>query len=215
VDGRPVARLVAEEVAGPLGLDAWIGVPDAVLPRVAELERAPTFQLAALIDNDEPDPRLALVYGNPPLLSRSWNDPQLLQAEIPGANGVASARAMARLYGCLASGGALDGVRLLEPAAVALGQQERSRGPDVLSGRPLRFGAGFELAGTPSQLGPADDAFGHTGAGGSSHGAWPGLRTGFSLVIAELRPEPTDERAPRLLQALHDAVVAAGAQRRA
>ena len=97
-------------------------------------------------------------------------------------------------------------MRLLQPATVAAARRERSAGDDPLSGRPLRFGAGFELAGTPSELGPADDAFGHTGSGGSSHGAWPALRTGFSFVMRELRPEPGDDRAHRLLAALHAAV---------
>ena len=79
-------------------------------------------------------------------------------------------------------------------------------GDDPLTGRPLRFGpTGFELAGTPSELGPAADAFGHTGAGGSSHGAWPAAATGFSFVTAELRTEEGDGRAAALLAALHEA----------
>ena len=86
---------------------------------------------------------------------------------------------------------------------------EASAGDDPLSGRPLRFGpTGFELAGTPSELGPAPDAFGHTGSGGSSHGAWPALATGFSYVTADLRPEADDGRAGALLHALHEAVAA-------
>ena len=74
---------------------------------------------------------------------------------------------------------------------------------------PLRFGpTGYEVAGTPSALGPAADAFGHTGAGGSSHGGWPSLRTGFSYVTAQLRNESGDERAQSLLAALHGALTA-------
>jgi hypothetical protein len=82
-----------------------------------------------------------------------------------------------------------------------------SAGADPLSGRPLRFGFGYELAGPPSVLGPPPDAFGHTGAGGSSHGAWPGLRTGFSFVPSLPRREDDDGRARSLLAALH-AVIA-------
>src|SRR6185436_16052160 len=136
---------------------------------------------------------------NPPLFGMDWNAPEVLQAEIAAANGVATARSMARLYGCLACGGSVDGVRLLRPETLAAGRRERSAGDDPLSGRPLRFAAGYELWGTPSELGPAEDAFGHTGSGGSSHGAWPGLRTGFSFVMRELRPQPADDRARRLL----------------
>jgi hypothetical protein len=109
---------------------------------------------------------------------------------------------MARFYGCLARGGEIDGVRLLSTRALALAQQELSAGPDVLSGRLLRFSAGFELTGTPSQLGPVDDAFGFTGSGGSTHGAWSSLGAGFSLLITEMRPETNDDRAARLLGAL-------------
>ena len=82
-------------------------------------------------------------------------------------------------------------------------------GDDPLTGRPLRFGpTGYELAGTLSALGPAADAFGHTGAGGSSHGGWPALRTGWSYVTAELRSESRDMRAQTLLAALHEALAA-------
>ena len=204
-DGRSIARVVADELAAPLGLDLWIGVPDAVLPRVAWLRRAEDFDLAAYLASD-PDPRLELVYHNPPLFGMDWNAPEVLQAEIAAANGVATARSVARLYGCLACGGSVDGVRLLRPETIVAGRRERSAGDDPLSGRPLRFAAGYELWGTPSELGPADDAFGHTGSGGSSHGAWPGLRTGFSFVMRELRPETADDRARRLLGALHAAV---------
>ncbi len=202
-DGRSVAALVDDEVARPLGLDLWIGTPADVSDRVAHLQRAPDFQLAALAGNAEPDPRLRLVYGNPPLTDLDFNSPALLRAEIPAGNGVSTARSMARLYGCLARGGEIDGCRLLEQATIATATAELSAGPDVLSGRPLRFGAGFELAGTPSVLGPARDAFGHTGSGGSSHGAWPALRTGFSLVVSELRSEVADDRARLVLDALH------------
>jgi CubicO group peptidase (beta-lactamase class C family) len=212
VDGRPVGDVVAQDLAAPLGLDLWIGVPDEVLPRVARMRRAAGFTVSALAGPHEPDPRLALVYGNPPLLELDWSAPAVLQAQIPGANAVATARAMARLYGCMVGEAAdrrlPDGTALLSPATVELGRRERSRGIDPLSGRPLRFGVGFELAGTPSVLGPPEDAFGHTGSGGSSHGGWPALRTGFSFVTSHLHPESADPRARTLLSALHAALTA-------
>lgn len=203
-DGRALAQLFADDIAGPLGLDTWIGVPASVLTRVATVRRAPDYQLAAYAGNAHPDPRLALVYGNPPVADLDWGSEEMLRAEMPAANGVTTASSMARLYGCLARGGTTaEGIALLEPETIAAGVEELSCGPDPLTGRPLRFGAGFELAGTPSVLGPVPDAFGHTGSGGSSHGAWPALRTGFSLVVSELRAEAGDDRARRVLAALH------------
>jgi CubicO group peptidase (beta-lactamase class C family) len=207
-DGRHVAQVVADELCAPLHLDFRIGTHGDDLAHVAPTVRAPDFELSAFAGNAEPDPRLDAVYGNPPLSPArgGWNDPAVLEAEIPAGNGVGTARSIARLFGCLARGGELDGVRILRPETIELGARERSRGADPLSGRPLRFGAGFELHGTPSRLGPVHDAFGHTGSGGSSHGAWPSLRTGFSFVISELRTETADQRAPEILYALRDAV---------
>jgi CubicO group peptidase (beta-lactamase class C family) len=197
VDGRSTGRFVADEIAGPLGLDLWIGTPPDVAARTALPFRRSDFRLAAELA-PKPDPRLGLVYG---LLSEiDWL--ATLGLEIPSANGVATARSLARLYGCLACGGEIDGFRLLSPEVLALARQELSNGLDPLSGRKLRFSAGFELTGTPSELGPIDDAFGFTGSGGSSHGAWPSRRVGFSFVITEMRPESEDDRAHQVLDAL-------------
>jgi CubicO group peptidase (beta-lactamase class C family) len=205
VDGRSVGQFVAAEIVTPLGLDLSIGTPPERAARAVPLRAVSSYALSAFLDEGEPDPRLAYVYGNPPVPGRV-SDPALLAYEIPGANAVTNARSMARLYGCLARGGEIDGVRILREQTVALGRGQLSVGPDVLTGRELRFGVGFEVAPNPSALGPAADAFGHTGAGGSSHGAWPSLRTGFSFAMSELRPENDDGRARRLLAALHDVV---------
>jgi CubicO group peptidase (beta-lactamase class C family) len=205
VDGRSVGRFVADEIARPLQLDLSIGTPPERAARTAQLRRAPNFAYSAFLGDNEPDERLGLVYNNPPL-PLQWDDPAMLAVEIPGANCVATARAMASLYGCLAAGGKIGDVQLLQPDTVELGRRQLSSGEDPLSGRLLRFGVGFELAPNPSELGLPVDAFGHTGAGGSSHGAWPSQRTGFSFVVSEMRPENDDGRAGRILGALRDAV---------
>jgi CubicO group peptidase (beta-lactamase class C family) len=206
VDGRSVGSFVQDELALPLGaLDLRIGLAadDELAAERAQLRLAPGFQLGAFSAAD-PDPRLELVYGNPPLSPEVWNDPGVLALEVPAAGGVATARALATLYGRLVTGGGP-----LERQTLSIGCRPEGVGDDPLTGRPLRFGpTGYELAGTPSVLGPAADAFGHTGAGGSSHGAWPSLRTGFSYVTAELRREDEDERARTLLAALHEASTA-------
>ena len=206
VDGRSLGRMLADELAEPLGLDIAIGLDPAspLQASLATVREAPEFALSAYL-SDDPDPRLSLVYGNPPLGPHAWNDPELLALEVPAVNAVATARSMAVLYGGLV--GSQD--PLVRPDTVATGRSEASRGDDPLSGRPLRFGpTGYELAGTPSELGPPPDAFGHTGAGGGSHGAWPSLRTGFSYVTADLRPENADGRARDLFRALHTAIAA-------
>ena len=106
----------------------------------------------------------------------------------------------------LITGGELDGVRLLKTETIAVGFGQRSLGNDPLSGRLLRFGVGFELHPNPSNLGMTEDAFGHTGAGGSTHGAWPNLHTSFSYVMREFQMENVDSRAIESLDVLDECV---------
>jgi CubicO group peptidase (beta-lactamase class C family) len=199
--GRSVTELVANNLAGALDLDLRIGLQGdaATAGRLARLRRAPGYALSALATDDY-DPRLDLVYGNPPMgdfvEDDGWLDPPM-----PGVNGIATARAMAIMYGALVTG------KLVGAPTLAAGVETAADGDDPLSGRPLRFGpTGYELSGTPSELGPPADAFGHTGAGGSSHGGWPALRTGFSFVTSELRREDIDQRSATLVTALHGCV---------
>jgi CubicO group peptidase (beta-lactamase class C family) len=204
VDGRSVGTFVREELAPPLGdLDLRIGLAtgDELAGERADLRAAPGFELGAF-DVPEPDPRLELVYGSSRASPAVWNDPAVLAFGVPAAGGVGNARALATLYGRLVGDGGPLAAETLE-----LGRRPQGVGDDPLTGRPLRFGpTGYELAGTQSANGPAADAFGHTGAGGSSHGGWPSLRTGFSYVTAELQSEQRDERARSLLAALHEAL---------
>ncbi|MGN6380782.1 MAG: serine hydrolase domain-containing protein, partial [Gaiellales bacterium] len=189
---------------GDLDLAVGLSSGHPLWRRLALLRRSPGYRLSAYL-GDDPDPRLDMVYGNPPLAADAWNHQALLRPAVPAVNAVAGAHAMATLYGRLVDGGGSP----VSPATVQVGASVAAEGDDPLSARPLRFGpTGFELAGTPSPLGPAEDAFGHTGSGGSSHGAWPSLRTGFSYVTADLRREDADGRAAALLSALHDAVSA-------
>jgi hypothetical protein len=197
-----VTELVATDLAGALDLDLRIGLQGdaAAADRLARLRRAPGYALSALATVDY-DPRLDLVYGNPPL-GDFVDDDGWLDPPVPGVNGIATARAMATLYGALVTG------MLVGAPTLAAGVATAAAGDDPLSGRPLRFGpTGYELSGTPSELGPPADAFGHTGAGGSSHGGWPALRTGFSFLTSELRREDLDGRSATLLAALHGCLV--------
>jgi CubicO group peptidase (beta-lactamase class C family) len=207
-DGRGAAALVADELCDPLGLDLWIGLPEALEPRVARVVAAPDFVPAARLA-DAPHPLLGLVYDNPPVLAVDgdsvWNDPAMHRAEIPSGGGIGAPRALARLYGGLACGGEIDGIRVLDAATIEGARQPVSQGRDALSGRPLAFGFGYELPAAMTVMGPEPDAFGHSGAGGSANGAWPRLATGFSYGVSEMRPESTDMRAATLLAALHAA----------
>jgi len=215
IDGRSVGQLFAEEIARPLGLDAWIGLPAEHDDRVALFRRDPSFGTRrSPVDGAGACQRLPWsIWENPPRFSEPLpgNTREWRAAEVPASNGIGSARSLARLYACLARGGEIDGIRLLSPETVGLGRRLLARGQEPLLGRPFAFGIGFQLQDEGSPFGPAADGFGHPGAGGSVHGAWPGLRTGFSYVTSMLRDsEMADPRAEALLEALYASLMQAG-----
>ena len=205
VDGRSIGSFVREEIAQPLQLDLHIGAADDVLPRIALSTRAKNYNYTALLPESTMDPRLVHVYGMTQVEFEESTD--YAKIELPGGGGVANAYAMSRLYAMLVNGGELDGVRLLQSETIEIARRERSVGNDALSGRQLRFGIGFEINPNPSRLGMAPDAFGHTGAGGSTHGAWPSMKTSFSYAMGEFQTENSDSRAFELLDVLDECVM--------
>lgn len=205
-DGRSLGRFFAEEVTEPLGLELWIGLPERLEHRTSTMHLWPRWgEMQSRIE----DPVQSTVWTGPPLIRGQplpWNSRIFHKAEIPGANAIGTARSVARLYGCLARGGEIDGRRLLDEHSVELGQKCLAVGRDPITGWPMAYGVGFALQTERRPFGPVDLAFGHGGAGGSIHGAWPTERIGFSYAMNEMRDEPMDARAAALLQALYSAL---------
>ena len=205
-DGRTIGRFFADEVATPLGLEIWIGLPDDLEHRVSTMHLWPRWGQR---QNFATDPVQTDTWTGPPLVAGrplSWNTNVFHKAEIPAVNAIGTARSVARLYGCLARGGEIDGFRLLTKASVELGQKCLAVGQDPITGWPRAYGVGFALQTDKQPFGPVDVAFGHGGAGGSIHGAWPAERIGFSYAMNEMRDEVMDPRAAALLDALYIAV---------
>jgi CubicO group peptidase (beta-lactamase class C family) len=96
-----------------------------------------------------------------------------LQAAIPAANGVFTARSLARMYAALACGGVLDGVHLLSPATLARATQvQPTTGGRLVVPFDMRWRLGYH--GVLTTQGVPRQAFGHFGFGGS--GAWADTR---------------------------------------
>jgi CubicO group peptidase (beta-lactamase class C family) len=151
---------------------------------------------------------LGRAYLNPPGLSgigtvntRAWR-----AAEIPSANGHATARAVARVCSALAAGGAVDGVRIVEPATLAEAVAEASAGPDFVLGRESRFGLGFQLTQAGRPLGPNPRTFGHFGAGGALGFADPDAGLAFAYVTNRSGPRWQNPRNRALIDAVYEAV---------
>jgi CubicO group peptidase (beta-lactamase class C family) len=208
VDGRSAGRFFADEIAAPLRLDAWIGLPDSLYGRIAIMQRSSEYQVN--FGDVSPDERALLtrIYSGGGIVGDRFivNDPLFLRAEMPGVNGVATARSMARLYGCLANGGEVDGIRIMSPDVIRFAYAPIGAGLDRLTHKPAAFSTGFEIQSELQWFGPTVQAFGHSGAGGSVHGAWPHLRTGFSYAMNLMRRDDRDGRAQRILGALHKVV---------
>jgi CubicO group peptidase (beta-lactamase class C family) len=213
ITGRSVGQFFASEIAGALGLEAWIGLPASLEPRVAKIRVGEDFSPGneAAPDDKAPRDRLAWsIWSNPPRFANGLlaaNATAWHQAEIPATSGVAAPRSVARLYGCLARGGELDGIRLLHESTINLARTRIGGGCDPYLNSEMAFGVGFQLQTPAMTFGPAPDAFGHAGVGGSVHGAWPGLRAGFSYTTNLLHGSDSgDARGRALLDALHSAL---------
>ncbi|HET7120863.1 MAG TPA: serine hydrolase domain-containing protein [Solirubrobacterales bacterium] len=212
IDGRSIGGFFAEEVAAPLGLEIWIGLPPDLEPRVADLVLAPDWEEMP-VGEDDPfagDELLASICANPLLFERDdlfWATPACHQGELAGSNGIGTARSFARFYGALARGGEIDGVRLLSAETLGRFTQPLASGRDPFSEETEQiYGAGFRLQ-AGELYGPVREAFGHPGAGGVQYAAWPETKIGFAYGSNEMRDEPGgDPRAAALLQALSGSV---------
>lgn len=196
VTGMTMGRFLHERFCGPLGLDLWLGIPPSVQHRVA------TTLLAPGEDRSAPrHPQAARAYENPPVFAEPllWNLPRLREAEIGSSGAIGTARDVARFYAELVRS---SGTPSLRRATVDFGRALQVRGEDAMYGDELAYGFGWQLQVAERSFGPDPDAFGHTGAGGSVHGAWPGRAIGFSFVMSELRDEHADRRARTLLDVL-------------
>ncbi|HXZ69280.1 MAG TPA: serine hydrolase [Streptosporangiaceae bacterium] len=105
--------------------------------------------------------------------------PEVMDAQIPAANGFFTARSLAKLYAMLAGGGQVGGVRLLSPQTVQQIAVVHSRGPDLVLVLPMGWRLGYHSAFTTR--GTLPGAFGHFGFGGS--GAWADRGRDLALAM--------------------------------
>ncbi|MGB8961732.1 MAG: serine hydrolase domain-containing protein [Pseudonocardiaceae bacterium] len=192
ITGRTPGTFFAEEIAIPLGLDAYIGLPPAHAHRVSRLIEPP-----AASHTDSPALRRASAITTPRI---DPNDPRVHAAEIPSSNGITTARALARLYHALIDPTA--DYPLLTPDTLTTATTPQSDGLDLTLGAPTRFGLGYALPSTTFPLfGPG--SFGHGGRGGSLGAAHPPSRTTVGYVMNHMHTGlTTDHRFTNLATAI-------------
>lgn len=205
VDGRPIARIVAEDICAPLKIDSlFFGMPGALADRLAVLEY-------------EPDPALvpppdALIWQVIPATLQplnTWaNRLEFARAVVPAGNAVANARALARVYAALVGDG-VEGVRLLPPERVRAAIQIQTDDVDCVIGQAWPKGLGYFLgSATATTTCISATAFGHTGAGGFTAYADPAYDLAFALCKTRMvdTSDPDEVTARLFERELHRAL---------
>jgi CubicO group peptidase (beta-lactamase class C family) len=205
VSGKSLGTFFREEVAQPLGLDFWIGLPEQYESRVAPAIPAPppdpnrpmSPMMAAMVDpvalqtlvmfntGGHMFPDSEGVFGFNLRASRA--------AEIGAAGGITNARALAGMYAPLANGGSLKGVTLVDRDALArMSAVSSASALDAVILAPTRFSLGYvktvDNRHVPDctendSLIMSEEAFGHSGFGGSMAFADPAVRLSFGYAM--------------------------------
>jgi CubicO group peptidase (beta-lactamase class C family) len=206
ITGQTMGAFFAENIAKPLGLDFWIGLPDPqqdrVAPHIPPATPVDFRKLMAGAGVNVDDPLMAELLAGFDAITDTIhfiNTPEGRSAEIPAANGIANARSLAKMYAaCI---GEVDGVRLLNTATVDRARTSRTKAlaplpPMAHLPRPPGdgFGLGFGLTNAVTQM-LGTGSFGHDGAGGRLGFAHPesGFAAGFacnSMLWDNVSPDP-------------------------
>jgi CubicO group peptidase (beta-lactamase class C family) len=217
---RSLGQFFAEEIAKPLGLDFYIGLPASVnRDRVAYLHAWPNAKLLLHLNKWPPRFVAAALFNPFSLTARSvaiakgissfahFNREELRVVEMPAANGTGTARSIARLYGSAATGGSEIGfspgvLDALKKAAMPPTNGVR----DKVMHTDTSFSLGFGKPTPIAAFGSSDNAFGTPGLGGSFGFADPDTGIGYGYVMNKLGFHPvSDPRELALRQVLfHD-----------
>jgi CubicO group peptidase (beta-lactamase class C family) len=209
-EGRPLGRYFADEIAAPLDLEFYFGLPPDLPPeRVASIKGAPivstlmharTMPPRMLANFAQPRSLTARTFGNPRLRGAADLDrPAYRAVEIPAGGGIGQVRSIARAYGDLATGGHEMGI-----SPETLGELTAPPRPPTKSTRDLvltveaSFALGFSRPSKNFRFGTGPSAFGHPGAGGSFAFADPDSGVGFAYAPNRLghhlRDDPREKK---------------------
>ncbi|MFJ2608684.1 serine hydrolase domain-containing protein [Streptomyces sp. NPDC087425] len=213
VCGQTPGRFFADEIAAPLGLDFFIGLPADRRDRVSRMVyRRPDVDLTTVPAESVPEELREQVaaWRDPESFSNraytvtdpaeiDFDSPEVQAAELPASNGIGTAHALARMYAALIS--EVDGTRLLAPETLESATKEQAGGKDQVMLIPSRFSSGYMLP-TDSNPMAGPHSFGHTGRGGSLGFADPHHGIAFGYVMNNVIGGADDMRAHALVEAV-------------
>ncbi|MFJ9706190.1 serine hydrolase domain-containing protein [Streptomyces sp. NPDC101234] len=214
VTGRGIGEWIADEIAGPVGAELWLGLPEVEQTRVGRVGPVAAPETAGVL-RTRPKRAVSEAYADPASLTRrafgaisplpDENDPAYRAAALPASNGIATADGLARFYASLI--GEVDGGRrLFAPETMEQARTEQSAGPDRVLVISTRFGLGYMLHGSATPL-LSPTSFGHPGRGGALGFADPESGIAFGYVTNGFRKSVTaDPRAQALVRAVRTAL---------
>jgi CubicO group peptidase (beta-lactamase class C family) len=214
---RSLGRFFHEEIARPLGLEFYIGLPrDIPLERIATLQTL-SWKRGVLALRYTPIATTLKMLVPGSLLRRSfigtrfdWNDRRSYEVEVPAGNGVGTARAIARAYSVFAEGGTELGLTA-QTLAQLTARPVMPGDKDVVIGVPSYFSLGFLRPGPTVAFGSSERAFGAPGAGGSFAFADPDAHLGYAYVMNKLDYYLVDDpREKALRDAIYEAIARPG-----
>ena len=203
VDGRSLNRFFQEEIAQPLQVQYGWGLDREQMERTAAIIGNPAHDtLRAFAD---PTTKLGRAWHMRPVGPDFYNTDAFRQGVLPSSNGHGQARAVAKIYAALASGGALGQVEVLTPAGVARARTLSWDGVCGMTERHYRYAMGFFLNSPPLvPMGSNVQAFGHPGAGGALGFADPERGLAFAYAPNFMcAGAGSGERATALVDALY------------
>jgi CubicO group peptidase (beta-lactamase class C family) len=211
--GASISKYWQTIFAEPLSLDFWIGLPEELNSRCAAIYPArigtPPEPAKFYRDLVTPGTLQRKTFTSPYGLNAvsAMNKPENRAREFVSFGGIGSAFALARFYAMLANGGEIDGRKLFTSDTIKLMTTTISDGPDRVFEIPTAFSAGLmkDAAKMDRKLfGPATNAFGHPGAGGSHAFADPDNKISFAYVMNQMEHSALpNEKSLRLVEAIY------------
>jgi CubicO group peptidase (beta-lactamase class C family) len=204
VSGQSVGAFLRTELAEPLGIDLKLGLPESEHGRVAHVNGPPPpapgepvspYLVKAMT---EPTSMQALMMANNGgyLVPEEWDTAAALTAEIPATGAVGNARSLAEMYGAVVHERRVGRVEFSSADIVRMGAVQSAATEDIMLFAPGRWALGFHKGATsPAGVEPAarvvlsEDAFGHTGHGGSIGFADPAAGMSFGYVMNQMDPD--------------------------
>lgn len=195
ITGKSLGQFFAAEVADPLGLEFFIGLPEELEERVAPIMGGIVPDLGGKEADPQVKERLAALIGPQSLLGRAlsvngaipdtslFNRADLHRAELPAANGITNARSLARMYAGAVGPLTDDPVGpLLHSEQIEAARTCQTEGSDRCLIFQTTFGLGFFTSSPFAPYG-SPGSFGHAGAGGSVGFADSEHQLGFGYVM--------------------------------